>query len=642
MPADVRAKAANDNIPDGSEMMSQADFQGAGSFGHPVELAPDYYLQHFQGLIEHVQQLYADILSADELGFIKDFGQLSHGAACLLVRLLCRNGDWFRLDKLSYAEIPDIQVAANELITCGMLTTQVPPVEHFAKGVTLTELRGLLKLARGRQSSTKLPKRPTGQQTEQEGADSVQKLSRLNKSQLVAELEQVFTSVVEVQTIPWLELNCRPSVSTLMLCYFGNSYQELSQFVLVDLGIQQFEPYSILAEDRKFDNRSDIVVWQELDELQELAAKAPEDILTAPQLPQLLNPTSSFSRPLTGKIERCRIRVARQLERIGEHAFALKLYRLTRQAPARERSVRCLEQLGRLDEAVVRLADYLDTMIDAGTGKASIETEELECLKRLARRLTAKVKKAIQADQLQMRLPAILQSPGLLPKKLELCGVGVHQMQISHCGSAEQSLVEHINQNGWRGMHANAWYVENQLLCALFGLAFWDIIFARQKGQFVHPFQLAPLDMFHPGFIPRRQACIERRMAELSRGDYSAIDRHLSSKQGINNAWVNWKWLRPELITLLLETLSAQQLTGLLRLILNDPRFMRSGMPDLLLQCDTPEGKALAFVEVKGPGDSLRDNQSIWLSHLAGLGLRSHLCYLSWTLAAGAEQTLDI
>ncbi len=568
-----------------------------------MELAPDYYLQHFQALLAHVSSLYQDILSPEELGFIRGFSELSHGAACLLTRLLCRKGDWFRLDKLSYREIADLQAAADELVAKGMLLADVPPFEDFAKGVTLAELRALL----------------------QEGGEGRNSSSKPNKSHLVAELDKDFERIIKLQSFPWVKLNCREPVATLILCYFGNSYQELSQFVLVDIGVQRFEPYPILPEDRKFDTRAQIDGWQQLDALQRLASEMPEQLLTNPILNLLMVATDVVSLPLKGKLERCRNTVARQLERMGEYETALRLYQLTSLPPARERAVRCLEQLERLDEAVVLLSSFLEAEFTDGSSYLRRESEELECLKRLARRLGNKAKKA------NIALPEVMCSQALKPLKLDSVGVGVHRLEIPQSGSAEQSLVDYINLYGWQGYEARAVYAENQLLCALFGLAFWDIIFARRKGQFVHPFQAAPLDMFHPGFKPRREALIDQRLAELSDGNYSSIELHLNTRQGIANVWVNWKWLKPELIHLLLETLSAKQITELMRLILNDPRFMRSGMPDLLVACDTSTGVRLEWVEVKGPGDSLRDNQGIWLSKLAALGLGSHLCYLSWS-----------
>ena len=84
-----------------------------------MPVAPDlpekYYLDNFHFVLSHVAHLYADIINEDERTFYDDFIGLSETAKCLYVRLLSRRGDWFRRDKLAYAEIPDITAAAVEL-----------------------------------------------------------------------------------------------------------------------------------------------------------------------------------------------------------------------------------------------------------------------------------------------------------------------------------------------------------------------------------------------------------------------------------------------------------------------------------------------------------------------------------------------
>ncbi len=58
-----------------------------------VELPPKYYLDNFRFVLDHVQALYADILTAQESAFADDFNALSEDAQCLYVRLLSRRGD---------------------------------------------------------------------------------------------------------------------------------------------------------------------------------------------------------------------------------------------------------------------------------------------------------------------------------------------------------------------------------------------------------------------------------------------------------------------------------------------------------------------------------------------------------------------
>ena len=53
---------------------------------------------------------------------------------------------------------------------------------------------------------------------------------------------------------------------------------------------------------------------------------------------------------------------------------------------------------------------------------------------------------------------------------------------------------------------AAVYYVENTLMNALFGLAFWEQIFEPVPGVFHNPFQSAPADMYDSAFRAARRA----------------------------------------------------------------------------------------------------------------------------------------
>jgi Fanconi-associated nuclease 1 len=56
---------------------------------------------------------------------------------------------------------------------------------------------------------------------------------------------------------------------------------------------------------------------------------------------------------------------------------------------------------------------------------------------------------------------------------------------------------------------------EGSIISTLFGLLFWDILFAPIPGAFETPYQSAPLDLFHDSFVSARQNLIDTRLAEL-------------------------------------------------------------------------------------------------------------------------------
>lgn len=68
---------------------------------------------------------------------------------------------------------------------------------------------------------------------------------------------------------------------------------------------------------------------------------------------------------------------------------------------------------------------------------------------------------------------------------------------------------------------------ETRILTTLFGLLFWDIIFADIPGAFETAFQSAPLDMFEDSFFYARKGLIDTRLSELREGTAREIlQRH--------------------------------------------------------------------------------------------------------------------
>ena len=70
-------------------------------------------------------------------------------------------------------------------------------------------------------------------------------------------------------------------------------------------------------------------------------------------------------------------------------------------------------------------------------------------------------------------------------------------------------------------------HAETSILTTLFGLLFWDVIFAPVRGAFETKFQSAPLDIVDDSFYYARSALIEGRLEELSDGKgVEILERH--------------------------------------------------------------------------------------------------------------------
>jgi len=193
-------------------------------------------------------------------------------------------------------------------------------------------------------------------------------------------------------------------------------------------------------------------------------------------------------------------------------------------------------------------------------------------------------------------------------------------------GSVEQAAL--AAAAGWSGFHT-----ENTLWNALFGLAFWDILFAPVPGAFQHRFQSGPADLRGPEFHARRREAIEARLRELEApGAPARLIRAVAArKRGVANAFVNWRALPPEHLEAALAALPEPALLAVLRAMAPNPAAWRSGFPDLFLH---REGACMLW-EVKGPGDALRPEQERWLALFNRAGLEARVAWVTYAEDAG-------
>lgn len=546
-----------------------------------ADLAPDYYLTNFRFLLDWVWERYADLLSTDEQGFIQSFKQLDHDAQCLLVRLSSRKGPLFRHDKLNYSEIKSIDIAAQQLVEAKLLHTNMPiDLDQLANTLTKPELLALF-----------------GQQ--------LSGLKQARKEILVQTLAEQLT---EPRT--WLDwtynqfgaawyLDNQSIISNLLLLFFGNAYQDLTEFVLQDLGLFRYENYPIDHQHRLFKNREELEQYQQLVQLREqLEVDSSIDtlILIAERLP---------SHCANEKLQRRRAklcnRIAYEFERAGEHAIALALYEQSHLSPARERRIRLLEKQGKYTEAWDLLALLLEQPLDE---------QELQVAQRMAPRLAKKL-------NLTFAKPA---PASICTQQLELPKIMDEQ------GNALR--VEEVVRRSLDSADAPCVYAENVLLGGLFGLWLWPEMFRGIESAFANPFQAAPLDMYQENFVSNRPG-IATLWTLLETDQYHhALRKIWNEKQGIANHFVNWSFLSSELLDIALHSIPAHHLKLIFERLLFDIKNNRSGLPDLIQFY--PAQNTYRMVEVKGPGDRIQDNQQRWLDYFAQHQIPAEVCYVRW------------
>ncbi|TON43064.1 hypothetical protein CGH58_05835, partial [Vibrio parahaemolyticus] len=72
-------------------------------------------------------------------------------------------------------------------------------------------------------------------------------------------------------------------------------------------------------------------------------------------------------------------------------------------------------------------------------------------------------------------------------------------------------------------------------------------------------------------------------------------------------------------------TIPTRTLLELFKVQLSDLKLYRNGMPDLIAFRDNE----FEWIEVKGPGDKLQDNQWRWIKEFARLNVPFVVCYVT-------------
>ncbi len=531
-----------------------------------IQLADDYYLTNFHTLLHHATSLYDDLLDPTETQWIDDFQALSPNAQCLLVRLYSRKGPWYRSDKLQYAEISSIDSALAELATHSFI--KLSP--------SLTEQELVLHLLTKPETLALFPSLPRN----------------AKKSELVALCHTSEFSHWDALSFQVIELLSPEMAQRLLILFFGNTRQDLTEFVLSDLGMRQYEAYPLSRDRRYFSSRSEInqhislakisnTYWagnrKSVDFLSELFSSIPNSI---------------GHHQIDRRREHLINDIARDFERLSEFDLALAAFETTNVIPSRERRCRIYDKLDMMDAYSTTVTSMMN---------APIDVSEYEVALKLSDRLKRKQ---------GIKIPRV-KKPTLNEIHLDL-DLSEHRVELA--------VLSHLTQEGW-----HVFYSENSLLTGLFGLAFWQVIFSPVENAFINAYQYKPLDLYHPDFTERRARAIEEVLAKIAIGNYQRLWDNFHQKQGIANAFVHWTLINEDLIRLALKTIPPQTLHALFEVLLSDLKLYRNGMPDLIAFKDDE----FIWIEVKGPGDKLQDNQWRWIHQFQRLNVPFKLCLVN-------------
>jgi len=520
---------------------------------------PDYYAENLGRLIAEVAARHSDLMSAKERALVAAWNALSVGSRRLLARILSRKGPWIRVDSLDYPEVACTEDALRELELLDVIARNpAAPADALLKHLTLLELHALFPFLRSRRK-----------------VDVIDELVvRRPDAAIRKRLEQAY---------PWIALEPVSSFARLQVLFFGSLKDDLTTFILEDLGIRRFESYRVDQSTRPFSTSMELEHylrlyrcsrWLETDAWSMRARAAARRVLWEP----------AESRAT----ERIRSRLLNQLgaqfEREQEFDLALECYGGSTFHPARERSIRMLQRLGDDSgaQALIRAAELAPW---------SAGEEDFIARQRSGKR--------------RARSGSFINEQHRSADEIEAAMSG--SIEVFACGELAKE-------------QRRAWHLENQFPLGLAGALFWDVIFAPVPGAFAHRYQAGPRDLFWPDFAARRAHLIATRVEELE--DRERFRRQIldimTLKRGITNRLVKWSLWDHELAAALTSIHDHQSMVTLAHHVVTHLERARSGFPDLLV-IDS-DGR-YEFVEVKSPTDQLQPAQRTWLRTLSELGL---------------------
>lgn len=548
-------------------MMQQTTSSPDTKAAKPAVILPDkYYLHYFRYVADFIRQMYPTMLGAQE-GFLHDFESLSEEAQCLYLRINSRRGWYFRPSKLTYREIPDMADTVRELIDLAFVrradTSDLPdmitPVFTKAEWYAWLEAQGV----------DPLPRRSASRAEIVEAVIAHFDINRLLD----------FDDVIVQEHLEHMEL--------ITIMFFGSPYGDLSQFVVRDIGhvaiphqrSDHFTPY--------FETREQIdQQWQLLQWYREYKLLEAEETDVGVLWEWLEEKVTVFE----GLFDTSRVVADKLLYRAGQYmerrdalGQAVVLYGWSRRPQAIERKLRVMVKAGSHDNA----ASYAQWLADHGPN-ANLKLLGSDYLKK-------KKTKGIRRSTTE---------------KIETAQL----IDVVYTGDdrIERLVLEHLGRQGYAGF-----FSENYIWRSLFGLVFWDQLYA-EDATLHQPLQRLPSDIYS-GYYQSRKHELK---AHLSRFRSSAhlgqwLDEKIERVHGEGNPFVHWHVDLKSHIETFLAWMTIRQIQSVLLEMAKNPRENCTGFPDLFVYTDD----RYYFYEVKSPNDHLSAQQLFWIDFFEQQGI---------------------
>ncbi|XP_028767384.1 fanconi-associated nuclease 1 homolog isoform X2 [Neltuma alba] len=596
------------------------------------------YQLNFCLILKEVLRSNFHLLTDDEKEYLELFTLLSNDSQRLFIRLYTRKGPWFRMSCISYTEIIDVQKAAKGLADKGYVC-YVEDGDHVCES-EMKDILNTLTVSELREIWCLLEKSCN---------------RGLRKQDLVASLLSSYADGLwpflstEILNRTGTCIKIASKAETLMWraerLFFLNGEQDLSTFLLVDMGKVKYPTYSCITSEPIFSNRSDLLLYEEAIEVAQIMDEAldthdNELVLKCIKIAEshvstvlpiqysTAESVVSFRCLYTAswvhsKVVTLGISFLEQLRRYSDAIGLLKqlLSFFTHDVRRGYWTLRLsvdLEHLGYIDESLqVAENGLLDPWIRAGS-RVALQRRVLRLGRPPRRWKVPSFSKSINREITEVYVQG-------RPLNSELGAKNrFYNEEGEQCGVEQLALHYYVEmEGGWQGVHT-----ESGIWLTIFGLLMWHIIFADVPNVFYNRFQIAPFDLVTDGFYTARKSIIESHLRQIHDGMAEEfLIKSWETHYGTRCRGVNWDCHSLDELRAAVACVGGPCLASLCRLFAQDYQSWSSGMPDLLLWRFHGEYSGEAkLVEVKGPKDRLSEQQRAWLLQLMDCGFKVEVC----------------
>ena len=465
------------------------------------DLPLHYYYDHFLEMLSFVRNTYGPILTDEHDAFVLRFESLSKDAQCLLIRMVNRRGTIFNRSLFRYAEISDLERAADDLLACGQARF-LKPEDYSAFAACLPKD----VLISGAKAAGRTDVRVSWPKT---------KLADYFLAQVPFEVAAEHCGASKFIALD----NIRP-LEFLLYLYFGKTENDLKNFALRDLGIMRTNKVTSFkarftdgGEARACFHYSCLLDRLEVKSLS-IYQDAVTDIFGGPDCP------SDYAADLRS---RAAWQVGQFFEKRAETDLARQLYRAGSSPECNERLVRLLYNAGGKADA----EDLLRRMIDDPASDGEFVFASDFYARKFGGRRTGSCTELLRA------------------------GVTLTVDDV-HRGNPEAGVAGVMRRRGYR-----VFFTENTLWHSLFGLLFWDELF---ESELLHSsFDWVPHCLKDRSFARKFGAQIEDKLDAVRSGNaLNLLLRPIAANWGTPNGIFAWDHVDVDALRLLLSGASGE------------------------------------------------------------------------------------